>query len=151
MHFGDLHPIFLHFPIVMLTMVLLMDLYQWITKKDWGRANLYLTFWAVLFLIPTILTGLSAAGRFNAESAALLSHRNYGFVTFGFSIVHWIYRYNLYKKGVALARIKTLALVSFINFLLISITAEKGGMLTFGHTFLTAGLFPLFLLFPRKR
>lgn len=125
---GDLHPIFLHFPIVWVTTAFLCDLIFLFKRRlvlsqiaDWFIIG------AAVLALPTVITGLLAAG--STTDATILTHRNWALVTFTFTLLHALYRgYSLYHGRAN----PNYIILSAINLCLVDITADYGGLIAFG-------------------
>lgn len=78
--FGELHPLFVHFPIVLFTSALACDLLNGIGK----RGALYVGHWliiaAVIMCIPTIISGLEISEA-HEPSELIEKHKFLGFST----------------------------------------------------------------------
>ena len=133
MHVGNFHPLVLHYPIVLLSAVVVFDAVSCFTKKDFEKPALWTLIFAIAFLVPTIITGLFATKFYSPTNAYLVNHRLLAFVTSGFSLVHLIFRLYLRKKSIS-GRTKWLLLFSVINFVLVTVTADFGGILAFGKS-----------------
>lgn len=133
MHIGDLHPLLLHYPIVLLTAVAAFDLFRFFSKRDFEELSLWILGFAVIFLVPTILTGIYAGEFYPENNEILITHRTLAYVTGGFSLLHLIIRLYMWKNKTH-HRNRWLLLLSLINFALVAATADFGGLLAFGKT-----------------
>lgn len=82
--------------------------------------------------MPTVITGLILAG-WSIDNAELLAHRNWALATLIYTGLHAIFR------GFSLVKEKSspfYILLSLINLILIGITADFGGLVAFGFSFL---------------
>ena len=132
-HIGDFHPLVLHYPIVLVSAVVTFDGVSCFTKRNFEDLTLWTLIVAVAFFIPTVITGLYAAKFYSQINPTLMTHRTMAFVTSGFSVIHLFFRFYLRKKGVT-GRAKWLFLLSAINFALVAVTADFGGVLVFGKS-----------------
>ena len=128
---GQLHVVFLHFPIVLFWTALVYDLLGAVRKVHVYPAGHWIVIIAALLTIPTVLAGLDRAGDF-MEDPNILLHRNFALATLVFALFHGAFRFLLVnrkkKAGKAL-----LVSLSLINVALVSITAHYGGEIAFGN------------------
>lgn len=78
---GQLHSIFLLFPIILFTAVLICDLTYGMGKQGALKVGHWLVILGLLFCIPTIITGQEAAKSFDPLSPNLQQHLFLGFAT----------------------------------------------------------------------
>ena len=130
MDIGEFHVVILHFPIVLFWTGLVFDLLGWIWKCKVYPTGHWIIIAAALLAIPTVLTGLEAADEFPGNSAVIL-HRNMALITLAVGLCQAAFRLYLVMKKKAF-RSSILVLFSLINVLLVSITAEFGGVIAFG-------------------
>ncbi|MBS0652919.1 MAG: DUF2231 domain-containing protein [Verrucomicrobia bacterium] len=133
MHIGDFHPLVLHYPIVLLTAVAALDVFRFFSKKNFEELALWILGFAVIFLIPTIVSGLYAGQFYAQNNEVLITHRTMAYVTGGFSVLHLIIRMHMWRKK-SKNRNRWFLLLSLINFALVAVTADFGGLLVFGKT-----------------
>ena len=129
----DFHPVVLHYPIVLISVVPVFDSLSLLTKKSFENLALWSLFFGVAFLIPTLLTGLLAAKFYPPTKAILINHRTMAFIASGFSLLHLFFRFYLKRQNIV-SRGKWLILLSVINFVLIAVTSDLGGILAFGRS-----------------
>lgn len=79
--FGQLHSIFLLFPIILFTAVLICDLTYGMGKEGALKVGHWLVILGLLFCIPTIITGQEAAKSFDPLTPNLPQHLFLGFAT----------------------------------------------------------------------
>jgi uncharacterized membrane protein len=127
---GELHVVILHFPIVLFWTGLVFDLLGWIWKCQVYPTGHWIIIAAALLAIPTVLTGLEAADAFPGNPAVIL-HRNMALITLAVGFCHAVLRLYLVLKKKTF-RSSLLVFFSLINVLLVSITAEFGGVIAFG-------------------
>lgn len=130
---GDYHPLLLHFPIVWITTAFFCDLlYLFKRRPVLSKIADWLVIAAAILAIPTVITGLSAAGL--SQDSHIIVHRNWALVTFTFTLLHGIFR------GYSLKMDKqnpNYVILSAINICLVDITADYGGYIAFGTSLLT--------------
>lgn len=133
MDIGSFHPIFVHFPVVLLTLAVLFDMGQYLffDKHPSNYAH-WLFFLGGLTIIPSIITGYSAATGHN-ENIYLLLHKSMAFFLAALVMIQIVIRICL-LKGIYLISGKYIIFLSFIIFLLISLTGEVGGILARGSS-----------------
>jgi len=130
---GDLHPVLLHFPIVLFFLVFAFDCLFFIgkIKESYYSISHWIVIVAAAFSILTVITGLYAAKLGHPGNSYVLLHRNWALSTLTFSIGHAFFRgYVIKSKKIFSSWI--FLLISLINVSLISITAEYGGLVTRG-------------------
>ena len=133
--FGYYHYIFVHFPIALIIMACIAELF-FIYKKEvqYNFVVNFLLIFALIFLIPTALSGLSLVESGTQENSPLIGwHELFAFLTFSLNIA------TLFIRNTT--GLRTLYLWSLF-FLLISVmgTAHFGGLMAFGDF----NLFPPF-------
>lgn len=132
---GDLHPVLLHFPIVLFFMVFVFDCLFLIGKfkEPYYNISHWIVIVAAVFAIFTVITGLYAAELGHPGHPYVLLHRNWALTTLAYSIGHAFFRgYVIKSKKIFSAWI--FVLISLINVSLIGITAEYGGLVTRGKS-----------------
>ncbi len=132
---GDLHPVLLHFPIVLFFMVFAFDCLFLIgkIKEPYHSVSHWTVIVAAAFAILTVITGLYAAKLGHPGNAYVILHRNWALGTLAYSIGHAVFRgYVIKSKKVFSAWV--FVLISLINVSLIGVTAEYGGLVTRGKS-----------------
>jgi len=126
----DWHPVFLHFPIVLIWTALVFDLLGWIRKANVYPAGHWIMIAGGLMTIPTAATGLACFDEFSGHPY-LFTHLSFAVLTVVYSLFHaaWRWRVLQTKKAV---KAGFFVLLSSINVLLVSITADYGGRIAFG-------------------
>lgn len=127
----DLHPVILHFPIVLLWTAFVYDLLGWIWKFRVYPAGHWILIAAALMAIPTVITGLIAADD-QPPYPDIPIHRNLALATLAYSLIHAAFRFFLIYRKKSLKPF-IFVLLSFFNVLLVTITAEYGGRVAFGQ------------------
>lgn len=130
MDIGDWHVIILHFPIVLFWTAFVYDLLGWVMKFKVYPAGHWIVIIATLIAIPTVLTGIEYAEA-HPPNPDITIHHNWALATLSYALLHASLRLYII---VAKKSFKSLLFVclSFINVLLVSITAEYGGAAAFG-------------------
>ena len=129
---GDLHPIFLHFPIVWITTAFICDLIFLFKRNPViMKISDWLIIAAALTIIPTVMTGLIAAG--NTTDPHILTHRNWALITLSFTLLHGMFRAYVLSKNKANPNY---LILTAANLCLIDITADYGGLIAFGTSLL---------------
>lgn len=132
---GDLHPLFVHFPIALFALGFVLDLLYWMFKLSVYPIGHWVIIGAALLAIPTLLTGLEAKES-HLDSPYLSIHETLAIITLSYGLLHaFIRAYALTTKRVLNPLL--FVILSFLNIALISFTAEYGGAITRGQ--------PLFL------
>jgi uncharacterized membrane protein len=130
---GNLHPLLLHFPIVLFFIAFVFDFLFLIKaiKEPFNLATHWIIIIAAILAIPTVLTGLYAVKLGHADNPYVLIHKNWALSTLIYSVGHAFFRsYVLRRRKIFSAYI--FVLISLVNLSLVSITAEYGGMVTRG-------------------
>lgn len=136
----NIHPMVIHFPIVLLIIAVLFDIFGLIIKKiDWfGKSALILYLLGIISLIAAFLTGRSAADGLEIPTQvipAVTDHADWAEITLWFFIIYTIIRlfvglkFKLLKK----AYLTPLVLISFIGIYFLYQTADHGAKLVFGY------------------
>lgn len=122
----DIHPLLVHFPIVLFWTGLVFDLIGWAWKKQTYPAGHWIIIAAALMSIPTALTGLLASMQY-APSIEIDHHRNMAIATVSFGLLHAAFRFYILRKN-KIFNGGLLVLLSLINVALVSTTAAYGGI-----------------------
>jgi uncharacterized membrane protein len=131
MNIGSFHPIFVHFPIVLLTLAFLFDLAQYLIfdkKPSYYSHWLYIA--GTAFIFPSIITGFAAA-EINLGSIYLLLHKTMAFFILLLASIQVVIRVYL-LRNTRLIPNKDVIFLSVIIFLLVSLTGDIGGVLSRG-------------------
>jgi len=130
---GQWHVIVLHFPIVLFYTGLVFDLLGEKHKIKVYPAGHWIVIMAAVLTIPTVITGLGLTSAFE-KNRYFIPHRNWGFATLAFGLFNGYVRYYTlrYKK---VFRPWILISLSVICTILVSITADWGGLVGFGYGF----------------
>jgi uncharacterized membrane protein len=128
---ADLHPLLVHFPIVLFFVALVFDLLSSLRKDASYRTIAHWTvIIAALIAIPTVITGLFAAKL--TKSPFVEIHGYLGITTLAYSLLHAILRiYALRAKKRLPSALFLVAIL--INVGLVGITAEYGGAVVRGR------------------
>lgn len=131
---GDLHPLILHFPIVLFFVAFVFDfLFLAGRAKAFHVIAHWIVIFAALLAIPTEITGLYAVDLGHADNPIVPLHRNWALITLAFSICHAFFRIYVIKTKKTYSGF-IFVLISLINIGLIIITAEYGGAITRGKS-----------------
>lgn len=134
--FGKFHLILLHFPLVLIPLTALSE---WLFQRNhnplFDNAARFMIACAAVFIIPTVLTGLSLGyvGSFEGAMGDLYWwHRALGLTSGALAIACFVFK-ELYIRGIRnTQRIYYLCLA--ILFITVSLTGNYGGEITFGPT-----------------
>lgn len=136
----NLHPIVIHFPIALLAVAVLLDLIR-LAKREHASLNLTVQILyglGTLGLIFAFLSGRQATETVEVAGQAftvLASHENWALATMIFFIVFFGLRFAAYwyqlntNKSISVASV----VLGLIGMGLVTITADRGGELVFGH------------------
>lgn len=140
---GELHPAIIHFPIVLIFMMLAFDILYWFTKREiFQSIASWLIIIAAIILVPTVLTGFLAKDFYLVGDEDVFRHQYMAIVTVLYTMGYAIFRgfalfnYKIYPIYIYL-------LLSIINVGLVSTTAEFGGIVVRGKGILYDSLRPL--------
>ncbi|MFC4599038.1 DUF2231 domain-containing protein [Cohnella hongkongensis] len=130
-----LHPVLLHFPIVML-IVGSVSLWIAVWKPDfYGRMANVMLVGGVIAMVPTMITGMRstdyAIEAFQAEEELILTHQNLSFVTFGVFLALVILKLAFRKKADRIVTASLLAL-SVIGIVMLFVSSNYGGRIVYG-------------------
>lgn len=136
----NIHPMVIHFPIVLLIVAVFFDvLCLFIKKVDWlGKSALILYLLGTISLITAFLTGRSASDGLEIPTQVIpvaTDHADWAEITLWFFIVYTIIRLfvGLKFKPLKPAYFTTLILISFIGIYFLYQTADHGAKLVFGY------------------
>ncbi|GIQ67180.1 DUF2231 domain-containing protein [Xylanibacillus composti] len=130
-----LHPVLLHFPIVML-IVGSISLWIAVWKPDfYNRLANFMLVGGVITMVPTMITGMRsteyAIETFQVEEELILAHQNASFVTFGVFLALVILKLIFRKKPNRIVTGILLAL-SIIGIVMLFISSDYGGRIVYG-------------------
>lgn len=138
MDIGSFHPIFVHFPVVFLTLTVALDLAQYFF---FDKRPSYYSHWLFLAgaatLLPSIITGLIASET-HPETVMLLLHKALAFFLTALVVVQIYVRTCLIFKRQLISS-NYVVFMSFIIFLIVSLTGDVGGVLARGTSPFTPG------------
>jgi len=137
---GRLHPMILHFPIVLLLLAMLLEFFRF--KESYTGEKLYQNFTTgllltgVLLAAVTVIMGLFLSKEEGYSGNALQWHKWTGVsIVFFSSIIYWSRNSSWYKASVAKAG-------AVITVLCLIVTGHYGATLTHGDNFVLAALIP---------
>ncbi|MEX2593769.1 MAG: c-type cytochrome domain-containing protein [Anditalea sp.] len=134
---GRLHPLLLHFPIVVLLLAVVIILFPGLLKNraDQFYYGHFLLLLGSLFTAVTVIAGLFLSLEGGETTATLQNHKWTGLAVFWISsLLYWYY-----KRLGKLTRVKKI-LASLIGVLII-VTGHFGASITHGENFITAPFF----------
>lgn len=128
--FGKLHPLVVHFPIVLLTILFIIDLLYLIVRDNshFFPIRSVVLYSTVGITIPTIVTGFFASWFYPETDVLIQHHKSLGIFTFLMIIGHSIVWYSTSGER----RKKyffVFLLLSLGSIILVSITGEAGGII----------------------
>lgn len=126
---GQWHVVLLHFPIVLFWTALVYDLLGAVWGIHVYPAGHWIVIVAAILAIPTVITGLALSDAF-ITNPYVETHEDWAIATLIYSLLHGAFRFFSLKKHFNKYLFITLSL---INVILISVTAEYGGLVAFGH------------------
>ncbi len=131
MDIGGFHPILVHFPVVLFTLTVVLDLAQYFF---FDKRPSYYSHWLFLIgavsIIPSILTGLVASSAY-PESLSLHLHKALAFFLTALIFTQVVIRIGL-LRNFSLISSKYVVFLSVIIFLIVSLTGDVGGVLARG-------------------
>jgi uncharacterized membrane protein len=127
--FGNFHFLFVHFPIALIIMACIAELlFTWKKDSQYNFTVNFLLIAAAIFVIPTVLSGLSLAGSGEAtsETNSLLDwHEAFGFITLTLTIITVVIR-------IFLGRCPLYLWSLFLLLICVLTTSHLGGLMAFG-------------------
>lgn len=136
MQIGDLHPIFVHFPIVLFTLGLLCDLLNGIGKKAALPVAHGMIIAAAIATIPTFITGWKAEEVLPPTNPYIEQHHMMAFITTAVGMVHALFRFLAIQNRWELPALIYVT-CSVVTVLLIGITANYGSLVAWGTSVFT--------------
>lgn len=131
---GNLHPILVHFPIVLFSLGLLCDLLNGIEKKAALPVAHWMIIGAAVMCIPTLITGWEAAEGLPPEDPNLVyvaTHRLMAFITSCVGGLHALFRaFAMHRLWIFPPLVYVSC--SVVTLLLVAVTADYGGLVTHG-------------------
>lgn len=125
---GSLHPIFLDFPIALITMSVIAEILFYLQDKAiYDHAARFMVLSAAILSIPTVITGLAfgyGAAFANLQEDFFWWHRFLGILTMGLVVLTAYVREYYGKRSSYFAFL-------LLSFLSVSLTGFLGGSLTF--------------------
>ncbi|OQD43049.1 hypothetical protein BUL40_08125 [Croceivirga radicis] len=131
MNLANLHPLLVHLPIGIFILAFLLELWQWIRKKDEKETILFILATTIFFSLLSIATGWFLGDNGGYDVDMLNNHKWMGIAFTLCAITLFVLRYctkAIYRK------IYNLLLV--IGIVLLSLTGHFGGNMTHGEDFL---------------
>lgn len=131
-NYGDLHPITVHFPVVLITVAVILDIASQMTRNKmiYSLAGWFVIATAIS-LIPTIATGFEASHRFGGQNTYVNMHMSLGLMAFFCVWVNCLIRVFYFLEFPVFHRINTIVL-NILGFALLFITGDVGGVLSHG-------------------
>lgn len=130
------HPLFVHFPIVLLTGFFLLDLSGVIARKaEWRRVAGGLLYAGALFAIVTVALGVQAehsVAHGGEVHPILMSHEKHGFAVLTMALLLSLWRLARGERWSALGTTLHLLLAGTMVAIMIH-GADLGGLMVYGH------------------
>lgn len=136
MQLGELHPIFVHFPIVLFMLGLLCDLLNGIGKKAALPVAHWMIIGAAIACIPTFITGMEAEEALPVDNAYIAQHHLMAFITSGVGMAHALFRYLSMQRQWEMPALVYVS-CSVLTVLLVGITANYGSLVMYGSPLFT--------------
>lgn len=132
----NLHPLFVHFPIVLLPLFFVMDVLGAITKKDaWRAYASLLLYTGTAFALVTVVTGLLAAKSVphgEAVHEIMETHEHLAILILLLSATLSVWRINMQNAVQESVHYVFLSFAGLVALLLI-FTADLGGLMVYQH------------------
>ncbi|MCS7230114.1 MAG: DUF2231 domain-containing protein [Candidatus Kryptonium sp.] len=133
-----LHPIFVHFPIALLTSYILFDILWMIFQKDWLKNSaLLILFLGLISVVPSLLSGEAAAENFEEVSQLkdlIESHETFAKLTGITFLIAMILKVVLIRTGKFNFKTNLIVFaISLIGLFFLIQTGIKGGELVYKH------------------
>lgn len=123
---GHFHPTCIHFPIALVFLTLICDIAVLLGKKPFQAFGNFTLITAVILSVPVLLTGYCAGS--SVSPHAIFWHQWIAIVTTGLAALYICWRF--YQQDSP----KWNVAFSFILVLLISLTADLGGIISHGYS-----------------
>lgn len=133
---ANIHPLFVHFPIALLTLFFLIDFSGSLFRIDtWRQTASWFLYLGTIAALTTVAMGLQAAATVPHGAAAheiMMQHKMYGFSIAGLSVFLSLWRLLAggYIRG--LANVLNLGLAALLC-ILITLSADLGGLMVFKY------------------
>ncbi len=133
-----IHPVLVHFPIALFTTFILFEILWMLLKKEWIKNSSLLTLvLGLVFVVPTIISGESAAENFEKVShleELIESHETFAKLTGITFLIVLIVKVVLMRTGKFNIKTNLIAfLISLIGLFFLIQTGLKGGELVYKH------------------
>lgn len=124
------HPLLVHIPIVLFTLVLVFDLVYYFRKPSGLRVANWMLWLGTVFCVPAMVTGWFAFHHFSVGVPMLYQHLIWSIVLFVYSFFHSVFRGIVAYKKWVLTPVVFIAL-SVTNLILTSMASESGRLLIY--------------------
>jgi len=141
-NFGEIHPVILHFPIVLIFMAFAFDILYWFKERQIFQSIAgWLIMIAAVLLVPTALTGFLAKNFYPPNDPDVLRHQYMAIATALYTIGYAILRgYFLFNHKLPLLYL--CLFLGLINIGMVTTTAEFGGIVVRGKGIMFDSLRP---------
>lgn len=136
MQLGGLHPIFVHFPIVLFSLGLFCDLLNGIGKKVALPVAHWLFISAAITCIPTFISGWQAEEALSPGNVYIEQHHMMAFITTAVGMAYALFRFLCIQKQWELPPLVYVS-CSVLTALLVGITANYGSLVAWGTSVFT--------------
>ena len=130
------HPMFVHFPIVLLIIGLVCDIIA-LVGREHRKGIRVVGHWMIItgaiFCVPSVLSGWGAGKLFGWEDPGLILHRTFAIMTGVLAIINALLRIVILRRK-NLKMIVFPLVLSILTVSLVSWTGELGGVLAHGIT-----------------
>lgn len=137
---GKFHPLFVHFPVVLVTAAFVLDLICFFLKKRETKHLYEASSWflivAALFLIPTVITGIGASWAYPPGDLRVNLHWEMAYLTTGVVAGSALARMTYLLNRPVVSKRGTL-LLTILSFFLITVTGDLGTAITHGTNFIS--------------
>jgi len=125
---GKLHPLFVHFPVALITISSIFRILEFFIKNNFLKAmSFYILLIAGFFLLPTLLTGWINSFDYPKDSTIVDNHRFFAIIL---TILTWLTLITTNMENKSYKVVYAIGLM-----ILIAITGHLGAILTHGHLF----------------